>query len=510
MIDKINVNVNRQTPPAFTGGIDLLIKGIQQCEKYPMLNVSVLDLSTAIVPRTVMETYVGTKKENQKREPNIYSGMEAFRRESSGLIVNCLIPSFVVLGAGKILQKPVMGSFSKSNMAGTWAGGEMLEKIHHYYKNAQGTGNEKTVDAMCKQFLDMEGLDGHRIIKFKEVLDPGVLKEKVGKLLNSPSKATRNGLNDYIVGKTHAAENIRYVGDKKFTSYNLRSYINDGSKVLNNVTKANVAEGQLEKFFKQSKRLVNTKSIAGLVLVGALAVSMQPLNRWITRKTSGKEGFPGYNDFKDKKHKELTQREKAELLGQKFVSIGSMIGVALLSMMKIPNASMFQFKGLFPTMDQARLISTTTFASRMASSEDKIELRESTLRDIATFCSFYFLGDYVAKGIATYMERRNPDRQLINYHESYHKSVKQGANMVEKFWNWAKHTSLKSSDELAHADKRLRTICQLGNMAFSLAALGIFIPYYTRTHTHKKHQEELAMEQMQGAKKNIQEFLNKK
>ena len=42
-------------------------------------------------------------------------------------------------------------------------------------------------------------------------------------------------------------------------------------------------------------------------------------------------------------------------------------------------------------------------------------------------------------------------------------------------------------------DKKLRTICQLGNLAFSLLALGVFIPLYTRTQTNKKRQQELAM-----------------
>lgn len=64
---------------------------------------------------------------------------------------------------------------------------------------------------------------------------------------------------------------------------------------------------------------------------------------------------------------------------------------------------------------------------------------------------------------------------------------------MQKFWNWAKHTSLKSSDELATIkDKRLRTICQLGNIVFSLLSLGVFIPLYTRSKTNKKRAEELA------------------
>ena len=74
MIEKVSISsVNKKnTPeksitnnkivkqPTFEGGIvDLLVKGVQKCEEHPMLNVSVLDLSTAIIPRTIVETYAG-------------------------------------------------------------------------------------------------------------------------------------------------------------------------------------------------------------------------------------------------------------------------------------------------------------------------------------------------------------------------------------------------------------------------------------------------------------------
>ena len=75
------------------------------------------------------------------------------------------------------------------------------------------------------------------------------------------------------------------------------------------------------------------------------------------------------------------------------------------------------------------------------------------------------------------------------------KPLKDNANPMQKFWHWAKHTALKSTDELATTkDKRLRTICQIGNLAFSLVALGVFIPLYNRTITNKKEQERKARE----------------
>lgn len=114
MIEKVSLtSVNKKnTPqgnniaknssnPSFKGGLaDGAIWLVQQCEKQPMVNVSVLDLSTAIVPRTIIET----------KESNGYAGFEAFRRESSGLIVNCIIPSFIVMGIASLLQRPLMGS----------------------------------------------------------------------------------------------------------------------------------------------------------------------------------------------------------------------------------------------------------------------------------------------------------------------------------------------------------------------------------------------------------------
>ena len=66
MIDKISVSVDKKqyspkhssSQPSFKGLGDVAIKLVQACEKEPMVNVSVLDLSTAIIPRTI----VGTKR----------------------------------------------------------------------------------------------------------------------------------------------------------------------------------------------------------------------------------------------------------------------------------------------------------------------------------------------------------------------------------------------------------------------------------------------------------------
>ena len=124
----------------------------------------------------------------------------------------------------------------------------------------------------------------------------------------------------------------------------------------------------------------------------------------------------------------------------------------------------------------------------MASSEDKNELREATIRDIATFSSLYFLGDYAAKGIATLIEKISK-KKIVLLNRT--KTLPKDANIMKKIGHWLKDVSLKSSDEVLKNAKNWRTACQVGNLAFSLLVLGLFIPLYNRTQTNKKREDEL-------------------
>lgn len=538
MINKVelgSVNSKNKTPnryvsmqqhmgqTSFTGLGELALKGIQKCEEKPMLNVAVLDLATAILPRTFFETFIGSKKKDEngndtkERKLNILGGFEALRRESSGLLINCIIPSFIVYGAAKLLNRPIMKAFNKSNLTGSWANGDAINQIEKYYNKAQGATNEEKVTNTLKlMFEDIEGVNGDikngGLKKFKEIFaqdkdfENAIKKMAKNIISEKPEKDYAADLYNFMVKKSGISENIRFAGDDKFFSSNLSHLCDSAGEILHGANKEGLLDGissmaetgarkavqnsteDISKYFSKAKKLVNWKSIAGLGIIIPLAISAQPINRWITHKMSGKKGAPIYNDDQERV---LTPEEKKKLTAQKFIAVPLMWGVAGLSMlMDRPSLKMFQFKNIFPTMDQARIISAATFSSRLAAAEDSNELKENTIRDIATFSSFYFLGDYAAKGIATYLEKHNKDGiKLINklYKE-------EGSNMFQKFWNWAKHTKMKSTDELGaianetlrHKAKNLRAVCQLGNLAFSLISLGVFIPIYTRTQTNKK------------------------
>ena len=490
--------------PSFTGLESLgnwAVKAMQHCEAEPMLNVTVLDLLTAIGPRSIIETVAASKvtDENgnpvlnddgkQKRRFNFMAGFEALRRESSGLLINCILPGVFVIGAAHLMNRPIMGS--KSNLIHNWADKNTLEVLNKYYK---GTGVDNYADMIKQMFLDIKGVDGNIIDKslaeiyetdadafdkiFKNLAEFADSKEYNKKALN---KAIEN-----IIEKTHISENIKFTTDNAKNEYfgnSLESLMRNTVEVLHDAKKAGIESAEdFSKYINKAKKLVKYKSWGGMAIVLPLALAAQPINRWITHKTSGRKGAPIYNDDEERI---LSKEDKSKLLKQKFISIGSMLALSWLSMMKMPNLGMLEFKKFFPSMDQARIVSTATFASRMGASEDFNDLRESTVRDLATFSSFYFLGDYAAKGIATLIEKYNKDIKLINNL----KPLKENANLLEKFWHWTKDTTIKSTGELTSKRVRdLRSWCQMGNLAFSLVALGLFIPTINRIQTNKKEQ----------------------
>ena len=508
---KINSNNVRQKEqskqnPNFKGVGAIALAGIQACERMPMVNVTVIDMLSAILPRTVVES-----------QTNWFAGFEAFRRESSGLVVNCLIPSLVTLGIAKCINPAIMPN--GVNMSRCWADSSLIDKASDYYKNAQSS--DKVQESLKNILGNIEGFEGKNKIIFKDALSAEEI-EKYSKELADLSRSTKNDravrkevkkLSNKIVEKIHVADNIKIADNEKIVNASsVNSMLEDSVKYFKEFQKSGIG---IDEFAQKSRKLVKAKSLAGLAVILPLAASMQYINRWITGKVSGVKGAPIYDDFgKEKDNVEETANAKEGLLKQKFISISSMVGVSLLSMMKRPTMNMLEFKGMFPTMDQARIISTTTFASRMAAADDKNELAESTVRDIATFSGLYFLGDYAAKAAATLAEKTTGVSLLNDT-----KPLKGDENVAKKFWHWVKDVNIKSSEEVVSKTQQslngakpteaqartiqkelkracnIRSACHATSIGVSLALLGIIVPLYTRHKTKKKHAEALKLAQ---------------
>lgn len=500
-----NKNKNIQSPSfGCKKGVGLgaaVVASMQYLERNPMMNVTVLDFGTAIGPRTVFDSLT-----------NLFNGFETLCRESFGLIINCLAPGFVAIGAAKFLDKHFIKTGAQ-DMHNCLADTDTINKISGLYKETNGNMSE----VYEKLLADIQGLNGNKIVKYADKVDVKEFGTKLAKAADNKEFAT---VIDELMVKTNVNELIRF-GDKggflKDTS--VSSLLNNTRKFVQEYESTGGKEG-IEKFAQKASKLVKGKSALALAIILPIAGSMQFINRWMTEQLSGVKGAPIYDDFREARenpelHERLKEHSKEGLMKQKIISMATMASVAvasiLLSAKSAPSlkilGKMFEFKGKYPTMDQARAIAGTTFTLRIAAADDTNEVRESRGRDIATFLSLYFLGDYAGKAAASAIEAKT-GVELLNRSAVSSKD----ANIFTKFKNWMLNTHIKSSNELMFADKALmekaqkyRSSCQAINLLSSFAILGLII--YNRKQTQKKHAnaKELVKQQMEQEKLKKQE-----
>ena len=499
MISAISPKVNNKcssasSKPSFKGPLEVLTKGLELCDKYPMVGVSVIDASTAIVPRTLVDA-----------RTNGFMAAETFRRESMGLVVNCLMPSFVVLGLAKAIQPLTMGKeFKHVDMASVWANDETLNKFSDIYKNTKGS-TEKRIRQFTSNILEkIEGFDGSGKVGWKSYAGKtGDASKKLADLILSPTankKETKKVLAEIFAGiaeKTKATEVIRFSGDKKAFSSNLSELLRDtvdlGRRFKDKAVSENIGE-----FVKRSSKLLNRKSLVGMGVLIPLAMSVQFINRAITKWHSGHDGAPIYKDF-GKKQPIQVHKDKKNLGFNKIIASAVMVGTTLLTNKNGFSKKLFQFKGLFPTLDQCRWIATATIVSRMLASDDNSELKETSIRDIATFLGLYALGDFVAKGTGSLIEKVRPNVKLLS-RETLEKAP---SSIIEKTKYWFNNTRLKSFAEVSQSAKPYRSLCQLAHLGSSMLVLGLAIPRYVRSCTERKEARmlEIAKAQQEFAEK---------
>ncbi len=537
-IQKQNNNKNT-APQNFKGaGVDMafnmLDKGFKLLDKNAMIQVAFVDSVATDIPRTLVDLKTG-----------LAAALETMRREFSGLIVNCLIPGFIVQGVSKVLPKAP--ELAGKNVSGSWANGAVIDRLRDVYNKAQASpAKNKTCAYVAESLKALEGLNGSEWVSYAKYSNEPAFKEAVGLVTKSISKSPKErkqllaSAQEKLAGLTKAENILKFNGQPQANLGETLRDIADMGAQFNSVKKsaltaagkkardkaitsefATQVTGAVDKYSDSLKGHVKAKSALGLLLVMGLAVSVQKINRAITRKQFNAEGAPIYKDFgKKDTNKKMTEEEKKSFKRKKVAAAAGMVGMAFASMMKKPSWGMFEFSNIFPTLDQCRWIASSTFASRMLAAEDENELRESVVRDVASFAGLYFLGDYVKKGVASGIEAFSKTKKgsqllggkvtLLNRLKDVPKpQVEQGASFLKKattqigfrakqFGNWIKNTELKGAAEVANVQTRnLRNICRVADIAFSIVMLGILLPRYNRSVTEKKvaaakKQEEMA------------------
>ena len=525
------VNRGHAQTPRFKGAgtdafFNIIDKGFSILDKNAMIQVSFVDTVSTNIPRTLVDLKTG-----------LAAAFETCRREFSGLFVNCLMPGLIVKSMATILPKDK--ELKGTNVVKSWANSDSISKLKTIYETAQGSGAADTTKEYVTRVLSsLEGLDGRTWIKYADKADNPEFKAAIEEITTAITskgvdrKKLLKSAQSKLAGLTKAEsvlklggkaqpnleETLRDVADlgSKFNyvkETTLRSLGKTAADIANPETNEKVTEA-INRYSSKLNNFVKKKSFIGMAIVIGIAVSIQTINRAITRKQFKAEGAPIYKDFgkKDTTQKMDETKKKQFFLKKLAASIG-MFGLATLSMMKKPSLNMMQFSNIFPTLDQCRWIAASTFASRMMGAEDENELRETTVRDIASFCGLYFLGDYVKKGVASGIEALSKTKSgakivgenvvLLNRKKDIAKPVfENGISMLgyrfKQFGNWIKNTDLKSAAEVSSTKVRnLRNICRISDIAFSIVMLGILLPKYNRKVTERKVEEAKRQEQIQ-------------
>ncbi len=436
MLDKIgkpNVLTNKKNETSFKGPGTALLAGLRGLNNSPALGACAVDFCSMVTPRTIVET--------KNRGPQ--SGFETFFREVSSCVIHACV-GLIGLGAATLLS----GKFNEKYAVKAqhiFASGNTIKNMSTLYENANGNSKE----FFLKFLKNIRGLNGTEWRNLTaqaetEIADDLVnLAEKTKHLISSSGnekkiladeiKQQKNLILSKIIKDTgaSAAYEFKAAGNMKTVSAPLSELV-DNAVVLTNSFKTKTLD-KLPNFVNALIKNKTASTALGLGICAVLCMSVQPVNRWLTKKRTGQDGFVGVKNRKADDSKEFKTMKTA--IGIAFPAF------AISTIGKLSDfASNVQFNSKIPTINQFKFLYGLTIGSRFMSARDKDELRECVIKDTLGFTNWLILGGMVSKLTA----RALGGKELINNPIAKENS-KKGLGYAFK---WLTKTSVKSFDEV--------------------------------------------------------------
>lgn len=170
------------------------------------------------------------------------------------------------------------------------------------------------------------------------------------------------------------------------------------------------------KFLKEFKTLKLGTAGLGIAACAAIGASVQPINMYLTKKKTGTTGFVGGGKKDDSAGFMM-------LKGIVAIAAGAAMFRTIGRYKTIPTK--IQFKGIWPTIPQFKLVYAITIISRLLSARNDNELREATIKDSLGFANWLILGGFVSKLTAMALEKATKlkegsivDNKFIKYNEA--------------------------------------------------------------------------------------------
>lgn len=410
--------------PNFKGAPELLATGLNYLNTNPSLGAVFVDVAFMDTPRTIVDT---------ARNPD--AGVETAAREYSSTL-NHSVAGFVGLGAGYLAAS----SFNKANGVKAhmmFTNSDSLDVFGKFVEESRGGTDsaQKYYESILKEIKGYNSSTGAEA-PWKNLSDDTV--QKVSKIL-SEAKTDKYKLPKEVfteakfqmIGDMQASETFKISKNGKEVTGTLQNMLNDAFSIRKAfLDKLEKGSKLSDKEFIESIKKIKTKTaVAGLAVPVAIGMSLQPINAYMTKKRTGKEGFVGVGGREPDKSTEF------KLLK---TGMGAALAAGMLRTIApykeiLPK---LQYKGLVPSLPQFKLIYAMTIFSRLCSARDKDELRESTIKDSLGFVNWLILGGFVSK-----LASAGFKKDLINYDEKTH--GKGG-------WNWITKAVEKSHEEILY------------------------------------------------------------
>ncbi len=423
-----------------------LTKGLKVLEK-PAYKYAALSLITMGIPRA----YVDFTR-------NDAIGWETTRYELAGTAINYLLPGFIAYGIGKLVEKT---NAPPGIQTAFWADNRSIEAL---YENWKKTG--ATPGFIRETLAQIEGDTGKdRLKKQAGQLERIISDNSLNK------KEVKSGLEDIktsIARQLGVRDNIKLSGSGVYTSVD---------KLVDNIYDMtgkifNESSELTEKAIAKLKLTNNVKTVGALAIAGAMTFGQQFVNRFITREETGMEGYIGYSDLKDKlRYSEWQKNNNVDTKQPAFTGYGT---------------SGYGFDGIFPNNTQiAGYMAPLSFLGALSAARDENELLERFIRNGSALVNIFLIPGIAGKIAALFTKEKD---DIMDKPGRFSDILSNRVKSYKEIEAYAYKTG-KSFDKLIKA----KNMTKFAELAYALIAVGLAVPWFTKTIVDKQHEKELRL-----------------
>lgn len=452
-----------------------------------------VDLASMVIPRTIID---------MSRTPE--AGIETARREASSSVLLAGVGLFGSLAA--LMLSPFLKNKYDVPLYKIEANNKTMDAFASAFSDAVNRVGSKDKPALAKAYLRniFDGISGDKMLNpAKEDIIDTMSKYLVDSNDYILSRDSQKNLFTKLVAYTGETDRIKMLAKNGETidigakalikdTYSMgRAFLQD--KVLKEFKQADkIADNN---FLKYLKKMTGKQTVIGLVLASAVAMSMQPLNSWLTKKKTGKDGFSVVKGQKSEKDKSFGFKA---LKGAASAGMAAFVVSTIGNLKQLPQK--LQFNGPVANVPQLKVVYGMTIIGRFLAARDKHELRESVFRDFMGFANWLIIGGIVSKSVAYNLDKNliKPEsisgkkglKKYLSMEMKNHNDLIYGSDYVKKsLRNGVDVSSLKMKDILRRIDEPTKkmikklNIAQLSGYIYSGVALGILLPIINKKLT---------------------------